>query len=134
MARMRHLAGMAVGALAGMAVGDGAEAASTTRSAYLHSGPGTGYSVVTTVPGGAQIGILGCGGNWCRASYGRWTGYVWAPYIAGAYGGGTNMQTSSGATIRLENRGSPPGLGLILQGGGTKKRQELLNNRSIAVE
>jgi hypothetical protein len=52
----------------------------------VRSGPGTGYGVVATLPAGAQVGVLGCNGGWCRVSFGGGEGYVSARYLAG--GGG----------------------------------------------
>jgi uncharacterized protein YraI len=123
--------GVAIFALAAMAIWSTAEAASTTRAVNMRSGPGTGYSVITTVPGGVPITIYGCAGGWCQAAYGRWSGYVSAAYIANASGPGTtNLRTSTGGTVTLSGRSSPPALGLILQGGGVRKKRQQLNNRA----
>lgn len=112
-----------------------AEAASTVQRANMYAGPGGGYAVVTTVPAGAYVALGGCDRGWCQASYGRWSGYLHVAYLAGAGAPatGTNLRTSTGGTVRLENRGSPPALGLIMQGGGVKKKQQL-NNRAIPLE
>ena len=48
----------------------------------LRSGPGTGYAVFETIPGGATVDVLGCGGSWCRVAYAGETGYASRSYLA----------------------------------------------------
>jgi hypothetical protein len=63
----------------------------------LRSGPGTGYAVVETIPGGATVDVLGCGGSWCRVAYGGETGYARRSYLG-----------LGEAAVIEENAGPPP--------------------------
>jgi uncharacterized protein YraI len=48
---------------------------------HLRSGPGTGYPVVDTMPGGARVDAAGCGAGWCRVSYNGEEGYASRAYL-----------------------------------------------------
>ncbi|MBS0246161.1 MAG: SH3 domain-containing protein [Proteobacteria bacterium] len=63
-----------------------ASAATVTNDLNLRSGPGTGYRVVDTMPAGAYVDVIGCGGSWCRVNWRGSVGYASASYLAG--GGG----------------------------------------------
>src|SRR3954471_8811608 len=39
-----------------------------TGDVNMRSGPGTGYSVITTIPAGAPLEIYGCS-SWCQVGY-----------------------------------------------------------------
>lgn len=52
----------------------------------LRAGPGTGYGVLTTMPAGATVRLIGCSGSWCRVSYRGFAGYASASYLAPARG------------------------------------------------
>lgn len=57
------------------ALGAGTQAANawsavTTANSNVRSGPGSGYSVLGSVPAGTPIEIVGCTGNWCQTQYG----------------------------------------------------------------
>ncbi len=60
-----------------------ASAAAVTNDLNVRSGPGTGYGVVMTLPAGAEVGVIGCNGGWCRVSFGSGEGFVSASYLAG---------------------------------------------------
>ena len=46
------------------------------------SGPGTGYPVVTTLPAGSTVDVLGCDGSWCRIDLGGGSAYASRRYLA----------------------------------------------------
>ena len=78
--RMKHLA-LAAGALllsAGIA-----QAATVTNDLNLRSGPGTRYGVVDTMPAGADVDVIGCGGAWCRVNWQGRVGYASSSYLSG---------------------------------------------------
>jgi uncharacterized protein YraI len=59
-----------------------ASAAVVTRDLNLRSGPGTGYQIIGTMPAGAQVVVLGCGGAWCRVNWRGTEGFASSHYIA----------------------------------------------------
>lgn len=59
-----------------------ANAATITNDLNLRSGPGTRYSVVTTMPAGAYVDVLGCRGSWCRVDWRGRVGYASRSYLA----------------------------------------------------
>lgn len=60
-----------------------AAAAVVTNPLNLRSGPGTRYSVITTMPPGARVDVLSCGGSWCRVAWRGAEGFASANYLAG---------------------------------------------------
>lgn len=54
-----------------------------TGDVNMRSGPGTGYSVITTIPAGAPLEIYGCS-SWCQVGYAGTQGYVSGNYVSGA--------------------------------------------------
>jgi hypothetical protein len=42
----------------------------------LRQGPGTNYTVITTIPAGAPVNVGGCSGQWCQVAWRGQTGYV----------------------------------------------------------
>jgi uncharacterized protein YraI len=64
-----------------------ASAATVTNDLNLRSGPGTGYRVIGTMPAGAYVDVVGCGGSWCRVNWQGAIGYASASYLAGGGGG-----------------------------------------------
>jgi uncharacterized protein YraI len=60
----------------------------TTASLKLRAGPGTGFGVLTTMPNGAGVHVLGCGPEgWCRVMFAGFTGYANATYLSVGPGG-----------------------------------------------
>ena len=62
---------------------------STTRSGTvtgsgvrMRSGPGTGYSVVTTFNRGTTVTVTGSSGSWYKVSYGGYSGYIISTYLS----------------------------------------------------
>jgi len=83
--RLKHLA-LAAGALLLSAGTAGAEV--ITNDLHLRNGPGTRYRVIDTMPAGAYVDVLGCGGAWCRVEWRGLVGFASASYLArggGAY-------------------------------------------------
>lgn len=60
-----------------------ADAAVVRTDLNLRSGPGTGYGVVSVLPAGAEVDVLGCSGGWCRVAWGSAQGYASASYLGG---------------------------------------------------
>ena len=59
-----------------------ASPAATTASLKLRAGPGTSFGVLTTMPAGAGVDVLGCAPQgWCRVTFGGFTGYANATYL-----------------------------------------------------
>jgi len=42
----------------------------------LRQGPGTNYTVITTLPAGSRVVVSGCSGQWCQVSAQGQNGYV----------------------------------------------------------
>lgn len=74
-------------------------------SLNLRSGAGTGYRVLTSIPAGAKISVLGSSGGWVKTSYGGQTGYVSADYLTGSSSSGSSSYSSgsSGSGSRRVN-------------------------------
>lgn len=53
-----------------------------TGNANVRSGPGTGYSVISSVHYGQYVEIEYCSGNWCHVSKPGRDGWVSAGYLA----------------------------------------------------
>jgi uncharacterized protein YraI len=68
-----------------LAISGGLAAASpgiTTAGLKLRAGPGTGFGVLTSMPAGAPVNVLGCGPEgWCRVMFAGFTGYAKATYL-----------------------------------------------------
>lgn len=60
-----------------------ASAATVTNDLNLRSGPGTRYGVIDTMPAGAYVNVIGCGGSWCRVNFQGRVGYASANYLGG---------------------------------------------------
>lgn len=60
-----------------------ASAAIVTNDLNLRSGPGTRYGVIDTMPAGAYVRVIGCGGSWCRVKWHGRVGYASASYLGG---------------------------------------------------
>jgi Bacterial SH3 domain len=54
----------------------------------LRQGPGTTYTVITTVPAGAPLQVAGCSGQWCQVTYQGQSGYVIATSLGQGGPGG----------------------------------------------
>lgn len=64
----------------------------------LRNGPGTSYTVITTIPGGSGVDVGGCNAGWCQVSFQGQNGYI----IATSLGGG-------GGPVPVAPGAPPPG-------------------------
>ena len=42
----------------------------------LRQGPGTTYTVIMTIPGGSNVDVSGCSGQWCQVTFQGQNGYA----------------------------------------------------------
>ena len=77
--------------------------ARTTANLNLRSGAGTGFSILTTIPSGAQVTVQSSSSGWVKVNYGGKTGYVSSTYL-GSYTttGGTTTPAPSVPTVPAE--------------------------------
>jgi uncharacterized protein YraI len=54
----------------------------TTVNLNMRSGPGTGYSIVKTIPKGTAVEIIGTSGSWKKVVYGAYSGWCMGSYLA----------------------------------------------------
>jgi len=89
--------------LAFSATGVAAAPALAVNNVNLRQGPGTTYVVIMTIPGGSNVDVSGCGGQWCQVTFQGQHGYA----IATSFdqGGGTPPPSVAGAPPA----GPPPG-------------------------
>lgn len=71
-----------------------------TTNVNLRNGPGTTYTVITTIPGGSNVDVSGCNAGWCQVSFQGQNGFVIATSLD--HGGG-------GAPIPVAPGAPPPG-------------------------
>lgn len=71
----------------------------------LRQGPGTTYTVITTIPAGANVDVIGCTGQWCQVTWQGQTGYVIGSSLA--QGG----PPPGDAPIPVNPGAPPPGYG-----------------------
>jgi uncharacterized protein YraI len=53
----------------------------TETDLNMRTGPGTGYSVITAIPGGAPVEVLNCSGGWCHVAWNGYDGYSSRAYL-----------------------------------------------------
>ena len=61
----------------------------TEADLNMRRGPGTNYGVITSIPAGAPIEVVDCGGGWCQVAWNGYQGFSSRAYIdigAQAYG------------------------------------------------
>lgn len=85
------LAGAAMSA--GVSVAQAAQAVATS-GVNVRSGPGTGYSVVSTLQAGTVVEVIKCQGSWCLVEKPGPDGWVSKNYLAAKAGGGASINTS----------------------------------------
>jgi uncharacterized protein YraI len=61
-----------------------ADVGTATGSVNMRTGPGTAYPVITTIPAGAEVEVLGCP-TWCQVVYAGREGWASSNYIATDY-------------------------------------------------
>ncbi|MET0313740.1 MAG: SH3 domain-containing protein, partial [Hansschlegelia sp.] len=73
---------LASGALLASVSAAAAATATATADLNVRSGPGTGYSVIDTLPAGETVHVIGCSGPWCEISMGAsGSGFANATYL-----------------------------------------------------
>lgn len=72
----------AAAALALSASAAWAAPAVTETDLNMRTGPGTGYAVITAIPGGATVDVVGCSGGWCEVAFAGNVGYSSRSYLA----------------------------------------------------
>ena len=80
--------------LALSAAGAAAAPALATNNVNLRQGPGTTYTVIMTIPGGSNVDVSGCSGQWCQVTFQGQNGYA----IATSFdqGGGASPPGNAG--------------------------------------
>lgn len=53
-----------------------ASAARVSINTNLRQGPGVGFGIISTVPGGSVVEVIRCGGEWCNVMAGGSPGYM----------------------------------------------------------
>lgn len=86
-----------------------AETKVTTVALNLRSGPGTGYSILLTMPKGSTVTVLSSSGDWSKVTYQGTTGYAYSAYLA--TDAGTRYYTTTGLNLRT---GPGTGYSIIL--------------------
>jgi len=84
--------------LALSAAGATAAPALATNNVNLRQGPGTTYTVIMTIPGGSNVDVSGCSGQWCQVTFQGQNGYA----IASSFDQGGGAPPPPGAS------GPPP--------------------------
>jgi hypothetical protein len=47
-----------------------------TNNVNMRQGPGTTYPIITTIPGGSNVEVSGCQGEWCSVTWHGQSGYA----------------------------------------------------------
>ena len=66
----------------------GGPGAVASTNVNLRQGPGTTYTIITTIPAGAPVDVAGCRGQWCQVTYQGQNGYVIATSLGQGGAGG----------------------------------------------
>ena len=85
---MKRLLSILGGAVLALSLPSMAAAANgyATGGVNMRSGPGTQFTVITTLYAGAPVTINDCGGGWCDVIWGRTRGWVSDNYVTyGSY-------------------------------------------------
>ena len=83
--QIKHLA-LAAGLFLASAGVASAAPALVTGDVNLRSGPGTHFGVLTVLPGGATVNVVGCASGWCRIAWRGGYGFASSGYLD--FGGG----------------------------------------------
>jgi hypothetical protein len=62
--------------LALSAVSAAAAPALAVNNVNLRQGPGTTYTIIMTIPGGSNVDVSGCDGQWCQVTFQGQNGYA----------------------------------------------------------
>lgn len=72
---------VAAAAMIGFTGAAAAYPALVTADLNMRRGPGTGYGVITTIPGGSTVDVGGCTGSWCEVDWRGVSGWASASYL-----------------------------------------------------
>ena len=81
--------------------GAAATPALATHEVNMRQGPGTNYPVVATIPGGSNVEVINCYGEWCSVTWNGQSGYAVA----------RNLDQGQGAPPDAGGQPPPPGAG-----------------------
>ncbi|MGB4588336.1 MAG: SH3 domain-containing protein [Clostridiaceae bacterium] len=81
----------------------------TTANLNLRTGPGTGYSIILTIPRGATVSILDSSGSWFRVNYNGKTGYASSSYLTSQASPPSNPSGTEYVTTANLNLRNGPG-------------------------
>jgi len=82
-----------------------ADPALATSNVNVRQGPGTTYQIITTIPGGSNVEVNGCSGQWCQVTWQGRQGYA----IATALDTGNGSPGVAGAPAGQPGGPLPPG-------------------------
>ncbi|BDV34350.1 SH3 domain-containing protein [Methylocystis iwaonis] len=108
---MRLNKSLALAAISLSLVAGAASAAPVTSPVNVRSGPSPKWPVIATIPAGADVQVLQCGGgwkrDWCKVSFGQISGYIAAGVLAPS---GNNVEIAPVVTSELANLYKGPGM------------------------
>jgi SH3-like domain-containing protein len=81
----------------------------TGSKVNLRQGPGTTYTVITTIPAGAAVDVNGCDAGWCQVTFAGQHGYIIATSIGAGEPGAPPPGAGSAGGPRPGAGGPPPG-------------------------
>jgi len=93
----------AAGLLALPAVASAQSQGYTTSRVNVHAGPAADYPIVTQLPAGVPLTVMGClgGFHWCDVAAPNLRGWVYAPRLSVPYRGGNVPLVNYGTVIGL---------------------------------
>jgi uncharacterized protein YraI len=74
----------------------------------LRQGPGTTYTIIVTIPGGSNVDVSGCSGQWCQVTFQGQNGYAIA----------TSFDQGGGAPPPAAAAAGPPPAGYAVPPAG----------------
>ena len=89
--------------------GAAATPALATHDVNMRQGPGTNYPVVTTIPGGSNVEVNNCYGEWCSVTWHGQSGYAVARNLDQGAGRATRMREQRRPQVRARSAPPPPG-------------------------
>ncbi|OLL30453.1 peptide-binding protein [Burkholderia sp. SRS-W-2-2016] len=94
---------VAAGLLALPVAADAQSQAYTTSRVNVRAGPASDYPIVTQLPGGVPVSVMGCLSNyqWCDVATPNVRGWVYASLLSSPYQGGNVPLMNYGAAIGL---------------------------------
>ena len=74
----------------------------------LRQGPGTTYAVIMTIPGGSNVDVSGCSGQWCQVTFQGQNGYAIATSFDQGGGAPPSGRRGAAACRLRRTAGGPP--------------------------